>query len=70
MGRKILKLCELCLVTAVVPIAALIVWLLRPLEEQTKIINALDSRYKCPPRIISGKTNYDILKKSVFYEDD
>lgn len=41
----ILKLCGLCLVTAVVSIAALIVWLLRPLEEQDKIINALDSRY-------------------------
>ena len=45
MGRKILKLCGLCLVTAVVFIAVLIVWLLRPLEEQDETINALDSRF-------------------------
>lgn len=45
MGRMILKLCGLCLVTTVVLITALIAWLLRPLEEQDKTINTLDSRY-------------------------
>lgn len=29
----------------------------------------LSSRYKCPPRIISGKMNYDILTKNVSYKD-
>lgn len=29
----------------------------------------LSSRYKCPPRIISDKMNYDILMKNVSYKD-